>query len=299
MKSNYKWIAQEIESLDPYKEYERIWQLMTCYYFGDFMMNFLYTSQFPYYIMPPHVSEAISRRNTGKLIKQQKKREADTASHFWNWFEYGPSHPTTQESVKRVNAIHAGVAKQVGPGRYKHSFDYTYTLCMLAADYHRMRVRCGLKGYTENEKIAAHLFWQGISKLFLREGDQPGTAFDQPITDFPDSWDGMRAYMEDHEAKDWPYTEDGALSVEALLQQFENRWFPKPFRSVGRSMILALMSEPPHRVFKLPYPNFVITKLMKLTFATIMFAKERILPDPKLSTPEKHRRALQPAAWSA
>lgn len=296
MKKSYKWIAREIQSLDPHKDYERIWHLMTCYYFGDFMMNFLYTNQFPYYIMPPHVAEAVSRNGSGKLMKQQAKREADTATHFWNWFEYGPSHPVTRESIRRVNAVHAGVAKQVGPGRYKHSYDYTYTLCMLAADYHRLRVRCGLNGYTENEKIAAHLFWQEIAKLFRREGEGPAAKFDQLITDFPDSWDGMLAYLEAHEARDWAHTEDGAICVEALLQQFENRWFPKGFRFIGRNLMLALIGESPHRVHKLPYPNGVVTALMQLAFRTIMFTKERILPDPKITTPEKHRRALQPVA---
>jgi hypothetical protein len=296
MKNSYNWIAKEIASLDPYRDYERIWQLMTCYYFGDFMMNFLYTNQFPYYIMTPHVATAVSRNGTGKLMKQKDKREADTASHFWSWFEYGPSHPITQESIKRVNAAHAGVAKRVGPGLYTHDYDYTYTLCMLAADYHRLRVRCGLKGYTENEKIAAHLFWQEITKLFRREGEQPATEFDQLITDFPDNWDGMLAYLENHEAKDWPYTEDGAICAEALLQQFEQRWFPTPFRFIGRNLMLALIGEPPHRVHKLPYPNALVTKLMEFTFSIVMFTKEKILPDPKITTPEKHRRALQPIA---
>ncbi len=102
----------------------------------------------------------------------------------------------------------------------------------------------------------------------------------------------MLDYLDDHEAKPWPYTQDGAICTEALLQQFEERWFPRPFRFIGRNLMLALIGEAPHRVHKLPYPNRLVTKLMKFTFATILFTKQHLLPDPKITTPEKHRKAL-------
>lgn len=281
MKQGYKWIARERESLDPYTDYERIWKLITCYYFNDFMMNFLYTSQFPNYIMTPQTSEAVSRGGTGKLLHEGDRREADTAMHFWKWFEHGPSSEVTKASVRRVNAIHQGIANKL-PGRYEHNEDFSYTFCMLGAELHRLRLRVGLSGFTETEKIATHLYWQEMSKLFRRENDQP-------VTDFPDSWDGMLAYMEAHEALQWPYTADGAVSVEAVFRQFENRWFPKPLRFLGRKFILAVMDDTPLRVHHLQRPGPVTTRIMRFVLGALIFTQERLLPDPKLTTPEKHR----------
>ncbi|WAL49612.1 hypothetical protein [Rhodococcus pyridinivorans] len=283
MSKGYKWIVAERESLDPYVDYEKIWKLSTCYYVNDFMMNFLYTTGFPHFILPPHGGEVTYRDNTGKLIKQQDKREADTAKHFWRWFEYGPSDPITQKSIKQVNAYHQGIANKY-PGRFSNLEDFTYTMCWIGADMHRLRLRVGLSGYTEKQKIATHLYWQEMAKLFRGENDAP-------IIDFPASFDGMLEYMEKYEAIDYPYTEAGAKACEAILEQFANRWFPKGTRFLGRLMILSLLDEPPHRVHRLPYPNVLIRKMMEFGFAAVVYTQEKILPDPKLSTPEKHRRA--------
>lgn len=283
MSKGYKWIIAERESLDPHVDYERIWELSTCYYVNDFMMNFLYTVSNPYFILTPQGSQALYRGGTGKTVMQTGKRESDTVDHFWKWYEYGPSNPVTQESVSRVNAIHQGVAKKY-TGLFSHLEDYTYTICWIGADVHRMRLRVGLNGYTEKQKIATHLYWQEMAKLFRGEND---TA----ISDFPTSFDGMLEYLAEYEARDWPHTDEGALTCVALLEQFSNKWFPRGFRYFGRAMILSLLGEAPHRVHRLPYPNIVIRKLMEWGYAGIIFSKEHILPDPKISTPEKHRRA--------
>ncbi|MET8427645.1 hypothetical protein [Nocardia sp. NPDC004860] len=282
MSKGYKWIADEREGLDPYVDYEKIWKLSTCYYINDFMMNVLYATGLPHFILPPHGAEAMYRANTGKAINQPDKRESDTAKHFWRWFEYGPSDMITQKSVKQVNAIHAGIAKKY-PGRYAYIEDFTYTMCWIGADAHRLRLRLGLSGYTEKQKIAAHLYWQEMAKLFRAEEDAL-------ISDFPTSFDGMLEYMAEFEGRDWPYTEEGAKTCEALLAQFANRWFPKGTRFLGRQMILSLLDESPHRVHRLPYPNVLIRKIVEFAFAAVVYSQEQILPDPRISTPERHRK---------
>lgn len=279
--SKYKWIRAEMESLDPEVDYERIWQLMTCYYFNDFHMNFLYTVQFPYYIITPEGAEAVSRGGSGKLINQQDKREHDTAVQFWKWFEYGPSHPITQESVKKVNGIHAAIAKKL-PGRFARTDDFTFTMCMLGADLHRLRLRVGLPGFTDYEKTSSHHYWQAMSRLFRAENDTP-------IIDFPDDFAGMLAYLDEYEARDWPHTREGEIATKALIDQFANRWFPRGLRFVGRTLILSMFNDTPHRVHHLPYPNPVARKAMELGFAASVFLQEKILPDPHVSTPERHR----------
>ncbi|MEV7136458.1 hypothetical protein AB0N24_26740 [Arthrobacter sp. NPDC093128] len=283
MSKGYKWIASEIASLDPHKDYEQIWKLSTCYYVNDFMMNFLYSTGFPHFILPPRGGEVIARGGKGKIIKQQDRRESDTAKHFWRWFEYGPSDPITQRSVAQVNALHQGVANQY-PGRFTHLRDFTYTMCWIGADMHRLRLRVGLPGFTENQKIAAHVYWQEMAKLFRGENSTE-------ISDFPDGFEGMLRYMDEYEAVDWEYSPDGAATCEAIFEQFSKRWFPRGLQFLGRAMLLSLLDEPAHRVHRLPDPGFLTRKFFEFGFAAMMVAKERILPDPQLSTPEKHRLA--------
>lgn len=286
MFKNYKWIAKEIESLDPYVDYERIWKLSTCYYVGDFEMNFLYSTGFPHFILPPWGGETIARQGKGKFILHQDKREKDTADAFWRWFEMGPSSMATQESVERVNRIHMAMEKKM-PGNFTHNEDFVYTMCWIGADLHRLRERIGLKGYTDNQKIAVHLYWQELSKL-MRSANGA-------ITDFPTDFDGMLSYMDNYETTDWEFSPEGAQVCDATIEQFQNRWFPPGFRWIGRKMILALWDEPVHRVHRQPNVSAFTRKFFEFGLRMTFTMQEKVLPDPKLSTPEKKRlRAKEP-----
>jgi hypothetical protein len=279
----YKWIATEIDRLDPETDYERIWKLSTCYYVNDFMMNVLYTTGFPHFILPPYGGETVSRGGYGKLIVNRQKRADDTLGHFWRWFEFGPSNLETQRSVRQVNGIHAGIARGM-PGNFAHNEDFVYTMCWIGADMHRLRLRLGLPGYTEKQRIATHRYWQAMSTLFVSElGD---------ITDFPADFDGMVECLTTYEATDWEFSPEGAVACEALIQQFSRRWFPRPLRFLGRVMILALLDEPAHRVHRLPYTRALTRRFMELGLKAVLVAKERILPDPRITTPERHRRRI-------
>jgi hypothetical protein len=109
------------------------------------------------------------------------------------------------------------------------------------------------------------------------------------ITDFPADFDGMLEYLATYEATDWEFSPEGAVACDALIQQFSHRWFPRPFRALGRVMILALLDEPAHRVHRLPYTRTLTRRFMEFGLKAVLFAKERILPDPRITTPERHR----------
>jgi hypothetical protein len=67
-----------------------------------------------------------------------------------------------------------------------------------------------------------------------------------------------------------------------------------------RKMLLALWDEPVHRVHRQPNVNALTRKFFEFGLFMTFFVKERILPDPKLSTPEKKRlkaaRSPQPVS---
>lgn len=280
----YKWIAAEIERLDPHVDYERIWKLSTCYYVGDFQMNFLYSTGFPHFILPPWGGETVGRKGKGKIIVAQDKREQDTADAFWKWFENGPSSMATQESVEKVNRIHMALEKKM-PGNFAHNEDFVYTMCWIGADLHRLRQRIGISGYTENQKIAVHRYWLEISKL-MRSANGA-------ITDFPDDFDGMLEYMRVYESTDWEFSPEGLQTVEAVIEQFANRWFPRGTRWIARRMLYAMWDEPVHRVHRIPTVSTLERKFFEIGLASVFLLQERVLPDPKRSTPEKKRARQQ------
>ncbi|MER6936149.1 hypothetical protein ABTX24_17315 [Nocardioides sp. NPDC127514] len=277
----YKWISAEIERLDPTVDYEAIWKLSTCYWVNDFMMSFLYTTGFTQFTLPPTGPAAFEATN--KIFARTDKREQDTSDHLWTWFERGPSSPEMQKSVEIVNKIHEGIWKK-NPGLFSDVGDFIFTMCVLGADMHRLRLRVGMSGFTEKQQIAAHRYWYEVSKLFRSEVG--------PVSqEFPENFEGMLEFMAEFESRDWPQTDTGHRAAMLLIDKFAQNWFPKGFRGVGRSLIMALVSEPSHRVHRIPHTNKLVTKVFELVLLAAFVAKEKVLPDPRISTPERHRLA--------
>ena len=77
---------------------------------------------------------------------------------------------TREMSVSGLTQTAPAIAKKV-PGAYSELVDYTYTMCWIAAHMHRLRMKVGLFGYSESRKIATHLYWQELAKLFRGEND--------------------------------------------------------------------------------------------------------------------------------
>lgn len=284
-KQGYKWIAREIEQLDPYRDYEQIWALSTTYYVDDFFMNVIYTTGIQNFTQPP-AGSVVMGLVTKKAMNQQEKRMHDTLQRFWQWFEFGPSSPNVYLSLQVVNNIHMGLAKK-SPNTFMER-DVIYTCCWTGADMHRLRVSLGLPGYTEKQKIATHLFWRDMTRLFIAE--------EGPVHDFPDSFDAMLHFLEAYESEPWEQVESGKALASALTEQFAKTWFPFGMRWFGRQMILSLQKKRTRDLMQMGDPNPVLRPLIRGFFWLVIFMKERVLPDPKLSTPEKARaKAVRPA----
>jgi hypothetical protein len=290
---SYKWIADRIESLDPETDYEEIWRLSSTYYVNEFMMNILYTVGFPHFTLPPHGVEVIARAGGGKLVSSasMQKRERDTADAFWRWFDGGPSSLDTQTSVGETNRKHAGIARKY-PGAFTHQDDFIYTMCWIGCDIHRLRLRVGMPGFTDVQKRAIPIFWRKMAEHFVGE--------DGHLTEpFPRDFDAMLAYLDAYEGTQWEHHPEAPVMLEALLRQFSDRWFPPGLRWAGRRMILALWDEPVRRTHRIPRPSRLEERIFELGVYAYMFTQERILPDPKRSTPQRLRqrgRLPQPVA---
>jgi hypothetical protein len=281
MPRGYKWIAAEIERLDPETDYERIWALSATYWVDEFMMSFLYSVSFPNFMMPANGGRAVGRQGTGPLLTSPDKRQVDTVHHFWTWFEHGPSSTHTRASVAEVNAMHQGISRRY-PGDFAHNDDFVYTLCYLGAGYHRIRVQVGLPGYTAKQQVATHRHWRAMAALFWTENGE--------VTEFPADFDAMVAFLDEWESRHTEWTPEGSACTRAVIEQFAGRWFPRPLRFVGRAMLCSFYGEPIRRVHRVAAPNRATVAVMRAGLRGYVTAKERVLPDPRASTPDRHRR---------
>ena len=281
-----KWIREELATLDPHRDYERIVALNTSYHMSDFLLDYVYAMTFPNFIAPEHGAETVIREGKGKIYTNPNKRMDDTSRHMLIWWENGPSSPLTQRSVESLNRLHEYWARTY-PENFSHMEDYVYTMCYEAAFMHRLRLRLGLPGFSESAQIASVEFWSRMAKLFRNAGTG------ETVTGFPDTFEGVNAFMDWYENRELPPNKYREQVMERMLTPFAERHFPKPLHGVARALVLGIF--PPHiiRNFGLPEPG-PITRWVAQSFMKFgLVMSEKYSADPEITIGEKHRRARE------
>jgi hypothetical protein len=273
-----KWIAAEIERLDPEVDYARIWALTTIYYGDDTLVNLLYATGMPCFTQSPHGSELLMAR-TRKAKVDKHERAWDTLSHFWRWFEYGPEHIEAQRSIEMVNRIHGAMWKIVEEAFTND--DFVYTTAWLGTFLHRFRIFLGLPGFTAKQKVASHHFWRGI---MLKMRGPHGY-----VHDYPQSFEGMETFVAEFESRDWARTETGRELGRYVIRQFNEAQLPKPLWPLGRQIVLTVQAPHIRALHQMGDPNPLAAFLIRRALAAKVWIAEHVLPDPSLSTPEKAR----------
>ncbi|WP_217567245.1 hypothetical protein [Streptomyces sp. GbtcB7] len=266
--SGKRWVEKEIAQLDPEVDYEKIIGLIVGYQLNEFVLNLSYAVSFMNVIQASHGSETLM--HTRKVTDHQQKRFDDSLDYLVEWYVLGPSHPDVRKSITRLNRRHMALARQL-PGNFADHDDFIQPLALMALFSHRLRIDVGLSGMPDNLRIAFHHWLRDLSKLFETETG--------PIRGFPDDFDGIVAFAEKFEDRDYPTTEHGRVAAAALVQQFAERWFPRPLWPLGRAIVLAVTPEKVRGVHGLPHPNRVAARLVRWGFRLLLGAQERFLPD--------------------
>jgi hypothetical protein len=268
-----RWIAAEIETLDPATDYAAIWRLTSSYGLNDFALNLVYAHLFPHFYLPSHGSRPLWDDGGGKVVERAAQRVEDTIRNNLLWWFHGPGHPKTRQSVANINKLHAYHARR-HPGDFAHQDDYVFTLAFSAASLHRFNLKVGLPGYTDKQKLAAHRFWQRMAELFT---DSRGGA----IMDFPPDWDSLIAFVEDFESRAWPSSESGAMVTAAILDQFAYRWFPAPLRGLGRAMAASTMHPNCWKTHKVAVPGPAARRVLLRATGLMIRLGQLAAPDPE------------------
>ncbi|PPJ51478.1 hypothetical protein CBER1_09240 [Cercospora berteroae] len=162
-KAPYKWIAAKLESLDPYKDYEEIVRLTTCYHANDFMNNLIYSITFPNLVKGGRSARAIWREDGGKVLHKATVRCEGSEHHNMTWLFYGANDKRCLDSIAYVNNLHARLEAKVTPGCYGHNDDYIDTLASAALIGQRFAISLGLQGLTTKlvcMSICCGMLWE-------------------------------------------------------------------------------------------------------------------------------------------
>lgn len=268
-----RWVDEELARLDPETDYERMVHLIAEYKLNDFIMNLNYSAGFMGNIMPEPGSRVMKENRKAELKPQT--RYLDTVKFFWPWFIKGPSDPEVQASLSRLNRLHAHMYKD-----YKSSFDnnddWIYTLCNLGTTPDRMRKAVGAPLQPQNVQRAWHLFWRDLASQM--------TGAHGELHSFPENYQGMLDFFDEFENRSYAPAPNGKIVCEQLLQQFNERFFPKALHPLGRTLVLTFVSPAVRKRHGLTEPNRLGSWLIRKAFRFIFFAQDHFAPDAKVPT---------------
>ncbi|MFI2228626.1 oxygenase MpaB family protein [Nocardia testacea] len=280
-----RWVDAEIARLDPETDYARIVHLIANYKLNDFVMNLTYATGFMANTVPPGGSIAIA--GTGKAMAKPQTRYLDTVKFFWEWFFKGPSHPDVQDSLQRLNRLHAHLYEKF-PESFRDNDEWLFTMANLACGADRMRDLVGAPRQPEYVQRAWHHFWRDIAAQM--------TGPNGAVHSFPETYEGLIALAEDYEAREYEYTPTGREVCEAMIRQFNERFLPKPLFPVGRTLVLSFATPAVRKRHGMANPNPVGKWVFHRIFRLIFLGQDRFLPDNAVPM-EQVLRSPKYQAW--
>lgn len=279
MPKEKKWIQKRLDQLDPHSDYAEIWRLTSCYNYNDFVGNLIYCTVFPNFIVDEHGGKAIWREDGGKVVARAHNRLDQTEGYNLQWAWLGPDDERTRQSAENINRLHAYWATKY-PGLWSNNDDYLYLMCFSATLQTRLRKLMGLPDISKKVKIAAHLFWQGMSKLFTAEN---GVA----IHSIPDSYEGMLVYCKEFETRPREVTPSGHKAVVAMHEQFAWRFFHPSLQWLGHQVVRSMTPATTLRAVGIKQPAMLSKLIIPRLFGMMAAIQGVFGADPEQSVVEK------------
>jgi len=232
-------VMQEILSLDPVTQHERIVFLTGAYHFPFTSQRSLEFALFRTFAVPS-ISRLLAATGTFKVNGQ--KRYDDTALLIAEIAEHGYDSERGAAALQRMNVLH---------GRYKISNDdYLYVLASFAFEVKRWNQWVGWRKSTRHEELANFYFWRQIG---IRMG----------IQDIPEEMDDFQRFKDDYEREHFRYADTNHQIAEQTIQVFLN-WFPHLLSPIIRRGIYTAMDEPLAKAFGYPRTTWIERQIFYL-----------------------------------
>jgi hypothetical protein len=230
-------VLEEIRTLDPAADHQRIVFLSTCFDFPFDTTRALELALFRTFCIPS-ISRLLDR--TGEFQNRAQKRYDDTDILVSEMLEFGYGSERGRSALYRMNQIH---------GRFRiANDDFLYVLSTFIFEPIRWNERFGWRRLCEQERLAMFYFWREIGRRMN-------------IADLPESYDAMERFKRDYERRHIRYTDANRRVGTATVDMFAGR-APRLLAPLVRSAIPALLEEPLVTAFGFPQPSRVMRWLV-------------------------------------
>jgi hypothetical protein len=231
-------VLDEIESLDPERDFARISYLSICF---DFPWDVAHSLDLA--LLKGSCVPSISglQARTGEFVERTQKRYDDTLLILAELLESGYDSERGRAAQRQMNRIH-------------HRFpiandDYLYILSTSVVEPIRFNARFGWRPYSEKEKRAYFQLWAAIGHRMA-------------IKAIPPSLADLERFHDDYERERFAFSPSNRANAAAMIEMFSG-WYPAPFRPAVRPGIRALLADEVLDALGLARPNPVTRGLVE------------------------------------
>jgi hypothetical protein len=257
----------EIQSLDPTRDHQRIVHLCASYEFPFDMTRSLEFALFRTFAVP---SIAALLDQTGEFPRRAQRRYDDTDLILSQIYEHGYDSERGRLAIKRMNGIHK---------RFDISNeDFLYVLSAFVYEPVRWIEKFGWRAMVQNERQGLYHFWREVGRRMN-------------IRDIPGSYEAFEQFNVNYEREQFRFSEAGRRVGEATRDMLLAWFLPKPLWPLGQPFVYALMDEPLLSACGFPKPSNAMRSLVEGSLRT-RSRFVRMLPErrqPLLRSEMKHR----------
>ena len=233
----YRTVLEEIQSLDPERDHQRIMFLNTCFEFPWDTTRALEFALFRTFCVPS-ISALLDR--TGEFQARAQKRYDDTDLIVSELMEHGYDSERGSRALRRMNQIH---------GRFDiANGDSLYVLSTFIFEPIRWNARFGWRWMCEHEQLAMFFFWREVGRRMN-------------IQDIPADYATFERYNVEYERTQYRFAGTNQRVGAATREMFVS-WFPRVFSPLVRRAIYAMLDDALLTGFGFPRPTFVERKLI-------------------------------------
>jgi hypothetical protein len=254
------WARQRIGTLDAEKDFKEINHLaFEVRYASPIFTHTLFSIAFARQAAVPSIARLLYRDGRGASITAAHKRSNDTLLFFGEFFLHGDSEKG-QQVAEQLNRIHS---------RFPITNEENlYTLATLMCEPIRMSYfLTGRNIFRKNETRALYLFWRMVAGMLH-------------IHSIPDDENKMFDFYEQYAHEHFAYTHDGRQVVEALADEFAQRWYPHWMKWWGRQVYFSLFDDHLRETFRLPVSPLFFRLSVRGYLWFFLRVWSQVTPDP-------------------